>query len=333
MKDKIITEITSECIKFLSIEDCKKVREIIEGKLYNYTLQSQTTDLVPINHNHKLLEYFLSSKIIDGCAKRTIQSYMLQLNQFLKYIQKDICEVQTIDIRMYLGIRKKTGIKDSTLSTIISTLKSFYKWLQMEEYIIKNPVDKIKSIKINKYVRNPLTLEELELLRCSCKSLKSSALLEVYYSTGCRLDEVVKLNKTDIDWNNGKITVSGKGNKIRNVYLNAKAKVHLYNYLQSRKDNNPALFTTDRKVNNGDVGRLGRRSVERLFHNLGIQAGIKEPVFVHRIRHTTATVMLNNGATLSEVQMYLGHSSPSTTMIYSKLNDEAIQNSHRKNVI
>lgn len=342
MKDKVINEIITSCIQFLSLEDCAKVKEIIQEKLYTYELKQTVTDLVPYNVNENIIKTYLASRMIEGLTKTTIKNYYYVLNKFANHIQKDLLKVDTMDIRMYIAKIKKTVdkngnikiLKDTSIDSIMSALRIFYRWYKKEEYITKNPMDKIKNPKIDKHIRKPLTPEEMELLRCACKTKKNLALVEVFYSTGARLSEIYKLNKSDINWNTGEVIVFGKSRIDRKVKISSRAKVHLQNYLKSRDDDVDALFVTDRKINNGKVGRLGRRSYERIISKLGVQAGIKDPVFCHRLRHTLATDLLHrsNGA-LPIVQKILGHKSMDTTLLYTKLNNAEVMSMHEKCIV
>jgi integrase/recombinase XerD len=231
-----------------------------------------------------------------------------------------------MDIRVYLAAYTKTGVKNTTIATTISCLKSFFGWLETQDYINKSPMRKVKNIKIEKRLRKPLSQEELEMLRIACKTVREKAIVEFFYSTGCRLDEVYKLNKGDINWNTDSCMVIGKGNKERRVFLNAKARVHLWKYIASRKDNNEALFVTGR----GKLNRLGPRSFEEIFGDLGRRAGLTKRVHPHLLRHTMATSMLNNGASLAAVQGLLGHEDPATTQIYAELNQEELHLTHKR---
>jgi integrase/recombinase XerD len=233
-----------------------------------------------------------------------------------------------MDCRVYLAKYSSSGVKNTTLNTISTTLRAFFSWLVNNDYILKNPMNSIKSIKTDKYIRKALTFEELEMLRDSCKSIREKALVEFFYSTGCRLDEVKKLNISDIDWNSKSTFVVGKGSKERQVFLTASAVIHLKKYIKSRKDLNEALFVGERAPHQ----RLGNRAIERVYKLLGERAGIKKAVYPHLVRHTTATHMLRRGASMTEVQKLLGHTSPATTQIYAQLDNEALMQSHRKHV-
>lgn len=329
MREEIILKVLDKASEFLSQEDIQRLRDILEETLYDYTISPACTALAVVNDMPSKVMLFLASKKLDGCSKNTLENYSLILKRFCSIVQKDVEQIDSMDIRRYLAMYAKAGVKNSTIATIISTLKSFFAWLENEEYIQKSPMRKIKNIKVEKKVRKSLSREELEMLRDACRDIREKAILEFFYSTGCRLDEAQKLNISDIDWGKGEVIVLGKGNKERPVYLNARAILYLKKYLESRADSNLALFVTERKPHE----RLGRRGIQRIFSELGRRAGLSKRVYPHLLRHTTATVMLQNGASLSEVQHYLGHDSPVTTQIYAEMNREAVKQSHLKHVI
>lgn len=329
MRDEIIIRVLDKASVFLSQEHIHKLRGIFEEVLYDYTISPSSTALTVLNDLPGKAMLFLASKKLDGCSKNTIGNYGRILKKFCSVIHKDVELIDSMDIRRYLAVYSKTGVKNSTLASIISCLKSFFGWLETEEYIGKSPMRKIKNIKVDKRVRKALTRAELEMLRDACKTLREKALVEIFYSTGCRLDEIQKLNTSDVDLSDGKVMVIGKGNKERPVYLNARAILHLKKYLESRNDEQPYLFVTERSPHN----QLGRRGIQKAFSVLGERSGINKPVYPHLVRHTTATNMLQNGATMSEVQHYLGHDSPVTTQIYAEMDKQAVKMSHLKHVI
>lgn len=329
MRDEIIIRILDKASSFLSQEHVQELRQVLDETLYDYDISPACTALVTLNDMPGRVMLYLAAKKLDGCSKITIENYARILQKFCSVVHKDVEQIDAMDIRRYLAMYSKTGVKNSTIGTIISGLKSFFGWLENEEYITKSPMRKIKSIKVEKRVRKALNREELEMLRDACKTLREKAVVEFFYSTGCRLDEVYKLDIAGIDWVNGKVMVIGKGNKERPVYLNARAILHLKKYLGSRKDTNPALFVSERQPHD----RLSHRGIQRIFTTLGTRAGIGKPVYPHLLRHTTATTMLQNGASMSEVQHYLGHDSPATTQIYAEMDTQTIKMSHLKHVI
>lgn len=329
MKEELIIRVLTKASNFMSEEQVKNLRMVLDEELYHYTITSECTDLVITENMPGKVMLFLAAKKLDGMSIHTIKNYGFILRRFCNTIHKDIEQITSMDIRMFLALRSKEGLKNSSMAATIAALKSFFSWLENEEYIIKSPMRKIKNIKCEKRLRKALSREELEMLRDAAKKLREKALLELFYSTGCRLDEIQKLNISDIDWNNNQVRVIGKGNKERIVFLNARARIHLKKYLRSRKDTRPYLFVGERSPHE----RLGRRAIERTFGDLGTKAGINREVYPHLIRHTTATHMLQGGATLEEVQAYLGHDSPATTQIYTTVSNDAVKQSHLKHVV
>lgn len=327
VKEEVIIKILDRVMDELPYIPTDRLRPILDSILYDYDIRPAEKALVLRSNIRDMAGLYLASKKVEGLSKITLQNYSYRLRRFMSFIGKNVEDINTMDIRMYLATyQKHTGCTNTTLESEISGLKSFFGWLEDEEYIVKSPMRKIKLPKAEKRMRQALTPEELELLRDCCKTLRERAIVEFFYSTGCRLDEAVKVNKDDINWQDLSLRVIGKGNKERVVYISDKAKVHIRKYLLSRFDNCEALFITERQP----IRRLGRRAIEREFAALREAAGITKPVFPHIIRHTTATDMLRNGATLSEVQHYLGHEDPSTTQIYAEVSSEAVRSAHKR---
>lgn len=326
IKEDVIIRILSKAVEFLAQDQSVKLREIIEEELYNYDLQPAENSIVPYEGIPEKLVLFITTKKLEGLSPKTLKSYSLHLTRFSRIIQKRLEDINVMDIRRYLAQYSTTGVKNSTLNTEMTILRSFFSWLEAEDYILKSPMRKIKPTKKEKRIRKALSPEEMEVLRMACKTKREKAMVEFFYSTGCRLDEVYKLNKIDIDWNRSQVNVIGKGNKERTVFLNARAKVHLWNYIQNRKDKNEALFVGSRMP----FERLGHRGYQKIFNELGEKAGITKSVHPHLLRHTTATTAVNNGASIQAVQRMLGHTDPSTTQIYADLNTEEVQLNHKK---
>lgn len=329
-KDEAVIRIIGKMdLAFNDLLDQKKVREIVEEVLYDYELVPISKEIAIIDNMNDKIMLYLASKKIDGLSIRTLESYSRHLNRFSYYMRKNVEDITTMDIRMHLANYAKQGVKNSTLGTELDILRGFFRWLEDEEYINKSPVRKIKPIKIEKRIRKALTVEEMELLREGCKTYRQRAILEFFYSTGCRLDEVVNVNKRDIDWSKMQLRVIGKGNKERTVYVNAKTKVHLQKYLMTRLDDCEALFVTERKP----VTRLGRRSIEREFKAIEEISNIGKSIYPHLIRHTFATHLLNAGADLVTVQAILGHEDASTTQIYAQMSNTNIEHEYRKHMV
>lgn len=309
-----------------NVIDQQEVRKAIEHVIYDYNITDKETLPATVNDINDKIYIYVTSKKIDGLSKLTLQNYVRRLSLFSKIVNKKINDITTMDIRMYLAERSKCGVKNSTIATETNILRSFFNWLQDEEYIERNPMKKINTIKVEKRVREALTRKEFELLREGALTLRQKALLEFLYSTGCRLDEVVKVNKSDIDWNTLSLQVIGKGNKERTVFINARAQVHLRKYILSRLDSSEALFVAGKKP----YRRLGRRSIEREINIIQEQSDLDKNIYPHLIRHTISTHLLNSGMSITALQQILGHEDPATTQIYAKLSNIEIASEYRK---
>ncbi len=270
------------------------------------------------------MESFIHTKKIEGLRQSTLDRYTLELKTFAKVVKKRTEDITTQDIRLYLG--NYSNLKNSTISTKIYTLKSFFNWLTDEEIIIKNPTHNIKRPRKEKRLIKALSPEELEMVREGCETLRQKALVEVLYSTGCRLSELVDMNINDIDKAKQSATVIGKGNKERTVFFTWKTLRALNKYIDSRTDNNPALFVTERKPHN----RLGGRAIQKEIDKIKIKANINKELHPHIFRHTIATHLLENGADVVMVQNILGHESVATTQIYTSLTEQLKEQTFRR---
>lgn len=273
------------------------------------------------------MKLFLSAKKLEGMAESTIDGYKRELIAFAEHVKKRVVDITTADLRVFLA--SHDHVMMSTIAKKLFVLRSFFGWLTDEEIITRDPAKKIKAPKMPKMLPKALDIEGLEMLREACETERQRALLEFFYSTGCRLSEVQRLNIEDIDVQNMSTKVFGKGSKERIVYLSFRALYHLKKYLKSRDDDCPALFVTERKPSR----RMGRRTIEREINMIASRTDISKKVTPHVMRHTFATLMLNNGADLAGVQQLLGHSSPDTTQRYATVTEENKHNQHRKYLV
>jgi len=312
---KIVAKLTLECDV-----DQLKVRNILNEIFNKYTVNSRELALSVTDIPERAM-LFLAVKRLDGLSPKTLYNYKLILERFYSHYVKPLNTITTNDIRMYLlTIQREGNLKQTSIGTIICSLRSFFNWLFREEIIMSNPMARIVTPKTEKRLRHALNQEELEILRQVCITDRERALLEFLVSTGCRLSEVVQVNLSDINWSEKSLSVVGKGNKERKVYFSVKSKVLLKVYINNRKDECMSLFITSK----GPVNRLGSRSIEREIKNISKRTGNEKSIYPHLFRHTFATHKLNSGMSLPVLQRLLGHEDPSTTQIYAELNESNV---------
>lgn len=269
---------------------------------------------------------FLSAKRVEGCSERTINYYRTTIFKMLDDVGLKIEDITTDDLRKYLADYKdKNNASKSTIDNVRRVLSSFFSWLEDEDYILKNPVRRIRKIKTKKVVKEVISDENFEILRDSCSNIRDLAMIELLASTGIRVGELVNLNIDDVLFNERECVVLGKGDSERIVYFDAKTKIHLLKYLDSRTDDNPALFVSFKKPHN----RLGINGVERRIRELGNEANIKK-IHPHKFRRTMATNAIDKGMPIEQVQKLLGHVQIDTTMQYAMVNQSNVKIAHRK---
>ena len=324
--EQLLSEVVTVLISSSPDIDVVEIESLLSVALTKYYVTRISDETTHPDLKEKIT-IFLSGKKLEGLSANTLADYKLHLAKFTEKVNKRVEDISTADIRVYLGQFRE--LKNSTLSTKLSVLKSFFGWLTAEEILQRDPTTKIKPPKKEKRLPKSLSIEELEMLRESCKTIRQRALVEVLYSTGCRLAELYSLNKSDIDYSTQSCRVIGKGNKEREVYLSFKAIYHLKKYLLSRNDDDPALFASQRQPH----GRLSMRGIQRDIKLIAQVAALQKNVSPHKLRHTFATLTLNNGADLVAVQELLGHENPATTQIYANITAERKREQHRKHLV
>lgn len=306
--------------EYLTANQSQKLQRVLTSRL-----TSQTKSVSSVS-NSNYLAMFLNAKKIEGCSERTLSYYKTTLEKLLDRITDPIRKVTTDDIREYLA--NYQGLNDcskTTIDNIRRNISSFFTWLEEEDYIIKSPMRRIHKIKTAKTVKEVISDEEIEKMRDKCKNLRDLAIIDLLYSTGIRIGELVRLNIDDIDFEERECIVFGKGDKERRVYFDAKTKIHLTDYINSRFDTNPALFVTlDAPYN-----RLQISGVEIRLRRLGRELGINK-VHPHKFRRTMATRAIDKGMPIEQVQKLLGHSQIDTTMHYAIVNQTNVKVAHRK---
>lgn len=325
MKDQIIKEIMQGMLKILDNKQLENLEETLIGVFSKYDFNFTTEEKNSVN-NDTLIDSFLAAKKIEGCSDKTLNYYKKTIKSSLDKINKEIIHITTDDLRLYLtDYQEKKKISKVTVDNIRRILSSFYTWLEDEDYIIKSPVRRIHKVKTSKIIKETYSDESLELMRDSCTNIRDLALIDLLASTGMRIGELVLLNKSDIDFNERECVVFGKGNKERIVYFDARTKIHLQNYLNSRNDDNEALFVTLKKPNN----RLKIGGIETRLRNFGKELNINK-VHPHKFRRTLATMAIDKGMPIEQLQHLLGHQKIDTTLQYAMVKQVNVKNSHRK---
>lgn len=324
--EQLLSELSVVICSMFTVPDMNFLKTKVSATLSKYHVTKPTETEVHPDLTEKV-QLFISSKNLEGLSPNTLKDYQNELNKFAEKVKKRTEDIKPADIRLYLG--EFGHLKMSSLARKLSVLKSFFSWLAFEELIQRDPTTKLKQPKTAKRKPKALTIEELELLRESCQTIRQRAFLEVLYATGCRLSEIHDLNIKDINFQSMSCNVIGKGSKERTVYFSFKALFHLRKYLKSRKDNYEALFVTERKPSR----RLGKRAMQREIDKIATSAELEKKISPHTMRHTFATLTLNNGAELVAVQNMLGHSNPATTQIYAHLTEEVKHEQHRKYLV
>lgn len=319
MEEKIVT-VLNEMSEYLSIAQMKKLQEVILK-----AFAENEADKVNIS-NDEFLEMFLAAKRIEGCSDRTIQYYKVTVEHMLFQLRTSVRKITTEEIRVYLSnYQKRNTCSNVTIDNIRRNISSFFSWLEEEDYILKSPMKRIHKIKTKKVVKNTISDEAIEKLRDSCEAPRDLAIIDLLYSTGIRVGELVNLNIDDVDLEGRECVVYGKGDKERRVYFDAKAKVHLKKYLETRHDNNPALFVTL----DAPYDRLKISGVEIRLRQLGRKLEL-EKIHPHKFRRTMATRAIDKGMPIEQVQKILGHSQIDTTMQYAMVNQNNVKTSHQK---
>lgn len=319
MEEKLVS-ILNEMADYLSISQMKKLQEVL---LDNLTEETVHKEVIP---NEEYLKMFLAAKRIEGCSKRTLQYYRVTVERLIEHISTPIRRITTDEIREYLvKYQQVNDCSKVTVNNVRRNISSFFSWLEEEDHILKSPMRRIHKIKTKQAVKEIISDEEIEKLRDNCSCVRDQAIIDLLYSTGIRVGELVNLNISDIDFEARECIVYGKGDKERRVYFDAKAKLHLKEYLRERKDKNPALFVTL----NSPYERLKISGVELRLRRLGRSINL-DRIHPHKFRRTMATRAIDKGMPIEQVQKILGHSQIDTTMQYAIVNQNNVKISHQK---
>lgn len=324
MKESLITQVLGEMLAYLDNAQLMQLQQVLQHVLRDYELTAVTRDDADDTHN--LVSKFLAAKKVEGCSEGTIRYYRSTIMAMLEEISTPLRLISTDQIRNYLTRYQQSRHSSKlTIDNIRRILSSLFSWLEDEDYILKNPVRRIHKVKAETRIKETYSDEELELMRDSSAHIRDLAMIDLLASSGMRVGEMVKLNRTDIDFVNRECVVLGKGSKQRIVYFDARTKLHLSRYLSLRKDEEMALFVGFAAPH----ARLSIGGVEARLRKLGRELGIKK-VHPHKFRRTLATSAIDKGMPIEQLQCLLGHQRIDTTLHYAMVKQNNVKLAHRK---
>ena len=327
MKETIIQAVLDGMRAVLTENQLELLTDVTRKALSECEITPKATEEEQRNkENAELLGAFISSKKVEGCSDKTIHYYKSSIEKLIATVKKNVCDIGTNDIRCYLADQQEQrGLSKVTIDNLRRIYSSFFSWLEDEDYITKSPVRRIHKVRTDALVKEVLTDENIEVLRDSCQELRDIAMIDLLLSTGMRVGELVKINREDIDFQERQCVVFGKGNKEREVYFNARTKIHLKKYLEQRTDTNPALFVSLHEPHT----RLTISGVEVRLRQLGKKVNLNK-VHPHKFRRTLATMAIDKGMPIEQVQKMLGHVKIDTTLHYAMVNQTNVKIAHRK---
>lgn len=320
--------LVAELTPYFDSSTLDRIIRTVDKVAADYTVAERETALAVISDMPQVAKLYLASKRLEGLSEDTLKNYSSRLRAFFEEVQKQPQDIKTNEVRLFLvQYQMRTKVSDRTLDKFRQILNSFFDWCLNEEYITKNPCKNIKEIKYEVEPRHSLTRFQLERLRRGCKNKRDLAIIDVLYSTGCRVRELVNMRFCDYDSTDNSIEIIGKGKKHNTVYLNTNAQISLGEYLKERKGDSEYIFVSDRAPH----GQLSTRNIQHIISVLGNELNYK--LSPHIIRHTSATLALQGGMPITQVQKMLGHASVSTTQIYAETSQDDVAVSHKRYVI
>jgi len=323
MVEKLVVEIKHELSAILNQNQLEELEKVLNKHLAKITINNPAQDT---NGEKKLLPLFIAAKRVEGCSEKTLRYYESTIQNMLDEVQRPERDISTEELRCYLDRYQCRGtVSKVTLDNVRRILSSFFSWLEDEDYIVKSPVRRIHKVKTGKTVKETYSDESLELMRDNCENTRDLALIDLLSSTGIRVGELVKLDISDVDFEKRECVVSGKGNKQRTVYFDARTKIHLQRYLNERTDETKALFVSLLKP----FSRLQISGVEIRLRKIGYELNLTK-VHPHKFRRTLATMAIDKGMPIEQVQQLLGHQSIDTTLQYAMVNQTNVKNSFKK---
>ena len=325
MKEELIAEVTQQMLPYLNNSQLIQLRQVLNHIFIHYEITDIKTNPIE-NYNYDLTTMFIAAKRLEGCSEKTLTYYKRTIDAMILSLGKDVRHILTEDLRAYLtDYQAKKQSSRVTIDNIRRILSSFFSWLEDEDYVVKSPVRRIHKVKTAISIKETYSDEELEKMRDSCEELRDLAMIDMLASTGMRVGEMVLLNRDDINFGERECIVFGKGDKERMVYFDAKAKLHLQEYLNSRTDGNPALFVTLRSP----YERIQIGGIEHRLREIGKRLNIPK-VHPHKFRRTLATAAIDKGMPIEQLQQLLGHQRIDTTLQYAMVKQSNVKSAHRK---
>ena len=325
MRKELIADVMQRMLPYLDNAQMKQLEQAMENVLQNYEITGIDTGFAEEN-NQTLLDAFLSSKRIEGCSEKTLKYYRTTLETMLASLEKNVRRVFTEDLRTYLTeYQNRNQCSKVSIDNIRRILSSFFAWLEDEDYIVKSPVRRIHKVKTASCIKETYTDEDLERMRDNCETLRDLAIIDMLASTGMRIGEMVLLNRRDINFNERECVVFGKGDKERVVYFDARTKLHLQEYLEGRQDKNPALFVSLK----APYERVKIGGIETRLREIGKKLNIIK-VHPHKFRRTLATMAIDKGMPIEQLQRLLGHQRIDTTLQYAMIKQSNVKIAHKK---
>ena len=326
MKEEKLNEVLTEMLPYLNNEQTEQLKRVLHHTFYDCDITEKSDNNNAKQDNSYFVDMFISAKRIEGCSEKSLDYYKFTINAMINGINKDIKHIQTDDLRMYLtNYQTRKQSSRVTIDNIRRILSSFFSWLEDEDYILKSPVRRIHRIKTATNIKETYSDEDLEMMRDNCVGLRDLAMIDLLASTGMRVGEMVLLNREDINFTERECVVFGKGDKERLVYFDARTKIHLANYLESRTDSEPALFVSLKAPHK----RLKIGGVESRLRELGKQLSITK-LHPHKFRRTLATMAIDKGMPIEQLQRLLGHQRIDTTLKYAMVKQSNVKIAHRK---
>ncbi len=328
MEQTLINDVVQGMMPFLDNRQLEELQKVLKNALFGKIIIEETpkSQAEIKDENQNLIQLFIAAKRIEGCSEKSLHYYTRTIEIMLEKVGKDIKKIVTDDLRNYLtAYQNSKKLSKVTIDNVRRVLSSFFSWLEDEDYILKSPVRRIHKVKTTSSIKETYSDESLELMRDYCIELRDLAIIDLLASTGMRVGEMVLLNRADINFNERECIVLGKGDKERLVYFDARTKIHLQNYLDSRTDDNVALFVTLKAPHK----RLKIGGVEVRLRELGKKLGVNR-VHPHKFRRTLATMAIDKGMPIEQLQQLLGHKRIDTTLQYAMVKQSNVKIAHRK---